>query len=85
MEGKPQEKKEKKEKIINSYMAKKSQAQLLDKMQAAGLEAVDISAIQRLPISVESQMEIVNHILYEKAMEEEREQRLACETCESKE
>jgi hypothetical protein len=77
------EKKEKKEKIINSYMAKKSQAQLLDKMQAAGLEAVDISAIQRLPISVESQMEIVNHILYEKAMEEEREQRLTCFTCES--
>tara|TARA_R110000744_G_scaffold197263_1_gene316534 strand:- start:1003 stop:1206 length:204 start_codon:yes stop_codon:yes gene_type:complete len=62
--------KEEKKKVVSEFMSKNSKAQLIDKMVAAGLSEIDMSAVQRLPISMESQMEIVNHILYERAMED---------------
>tara|TARA_R110000765_G_scaffold254975_4_gene355770 strand:- start:823 stop:1026 length:204 start_codon:yes stop_codon:yes gene_type:complete len=61
---------EEKKKVVSEFMSKNSKAQLIDKMVAAGLSEIDMSAVQRLPISMESQMEIVNHILYERAMED---------------
>ena len=54
---------------IAAYMAKNSKAQMLDKMEAAGMCALDISVIQRLPISLENQMNIVDDILFAKTQE----------------
>ena len=62
-----------KQKVIDDYMAKKSNAKLQDKMQSMGLSDFEIQTLKRLPISHESIVEIVNQLIYKKAMDEEKQ------------
>ena len=55
---------------VKDFMSKKSKATLLDKMEALGLNEMDMKAIQRLPITIESQMRIVDNLIYTKIMKD---------------
>ena len=57
---------EEKKQVIEKYVKENSEAALLDKMKALGLNQTDINALKRLPINHESLSKIVDNLIYEK-------------------